>query len=183
MTSSTKSLTFECDTCGEQHEIPLNMGFSMPDFVNKLLPWERTERCQISEDWCIVDESLFWIRGCLEVPIKGTDKTFSWGVWTTLGEDDFDTTMELWNDSSRVSEPPYQGSLANTLPTYTETRNLELTVQTRDVGDRPLLTSIDPDHKLSADQRDGMSMERAIELAKMILHSAAGSPWSSRCER
>ena len=175
--------TFECDVCSQQHEIPLNIGFSMPDFVNKLLPWEREERSKSSEDWCMVDDQFFYLRGCLEVPIAGTQSVLSWGVWTSLSEDDFDSTMELWNDPARAREPLYKCSLANTLPTYDETRNLPLDVATRNVGDRPLLVLADTEHQLALHQRQGMPLENAIELAKVIIHGQSSNPWSHLCER
>jgi hypothetical protein len=173
MTQTPTALQFDCDVCSQRHDLPLNMGFSVPDVVSKLKPWEKEERCKTSEDWCIFDDQFFYVRGCLEVPIIGTNSVFSWGVWTTLGVDDFDATMELWNDPARTKEPDYKGSLANTMPTYKETRNLSLAVRTRAVGDRPLLLVTDEEHGLFAHQRQGMPMERAIELAKLVLHTGA----------
>ncbi|HEY9789073.1 MAG TPA: DUF2199 domain-containing protein [Candidatus Obscuribacterales bacterium] len=183
MATISTSLTFECDVCNERHEIPLNLGFSIPDYVNKLLPWEREEKCKSSADWCIVEDRFFYLRGCLEVPIQGTDKIFSWGVWTTVSEDDFDATMDLWNDQARVDEPDYIGSLANSLPLYSETRNLPLAVRTRAIGDRPALNLQESSHPLCTEQREGMTMERAIELAKLVLHGQSTNPWSHLCER
>jgi hypothetical protein len=91
--------------------------------------------------------------------------------------------MELWNDPARVNEPDYTGSLANSLPLYDETRNLPLAVRTRGVGDRPALNLQESSHPLYSEQRDGMTMERAIELAKLVLHGQASNPWSHLCER
>jgi hypothetical protein len=180
---TSTALQFDCDVCAQRHDIPLNMGFSVPDVVNKLLPWEKESRCKYSEDWCIIDEQFYYIRGCLQVPIAGTNNIFSWGVWTTLSEEDFDRTMELWSDESRSAEPDYKGSLANTLPTYKETRTVNLAVRTRAVGDRPLLLVTDEDHGLFNHQRQGMPMERAIELAKLVLHSGSNNPYGHLCEK
>jgi hypothetical protein len=181
--SVESALTFACDICEQKHDIPLHLAFSMPDFVSKLLPWDREKRCQLTEDWCIVDDSLYYVRGCLELPIEGTEHTFSWGVWATLNEADFDRTSELWDAPDRSAEPPYQGTIANTIPSYLETRGLAAEVQTREVGERPSVTVIDRTHKLFHEQKNGMPLERAIELAKVLLHAPNNNPYGYLCER
>lgn len=175
---------FDCDVCGQYHaELPRSMAFSLPDFVNKLLPWDRESRVKMSEDWCIVDDKFYYLRGCLEVPIQGSDKTFVWGVWVTISEFDFDTTMELWNDPERIDEPEYVGTIANTMPSYDETRNLKVMIKTRAVGERPAIIMDDPQHKLHLAQLHGMERARAIELAKFVLHGNANNPYGYLCER
>lgn len=174
---------FDCTICGAWHEqLPLSVAFAVPDFVSKLLPWDRESRVKSSEDWCIVDDSMFYIRGCLEIPIAGSPELFVLGIWSTLSEDDFDRYMELWNDPKRTSEPPYLGMLANDVPFYTNTRTLQTKVQTRAVGDRPLI--IVPDkHQLGIDQRDGLTRERLVEFAQMLIHSKSDNPYSYLCNR
>jgi hypothetical protein len=159
-----------------------SFAFAQPDYISKLLPWDRESRCKISEDWCIVDEELFYIRGCLEIPIIGSSEPFSLGVWSTLSVDDFDMTMELWSDPSRVNEPPYLGMLANDIPFYENTRVLQTKVQTRKPGERPLIFVPDK-HPLGIDQRDGITAERVAEFEKMVTEGKASNPYAYLCER
>jgi hypothetical protein len=183
MNTTTTPLSFACDVCNKQHDISLNLGFSMPDFVNKLLPWEREKRCQSSPDWAIVDERFFYVRGCIELKVQGTDSVFSLGVWTTLGEDEFDRTMQMWDNPERLSEPPYNGALANTLPLYPETRNLTTLVHTRAPGDRPAISIVDETHQLYEQQQHGIPFDQVVELTKLILHGGSSNPWGHLCER
>lgn len=175
-------LTFSCE-CGEPHEIPLHLNFAMPDFVNKLLPWERNERVQFSPDWTIVDEKYFYLHGVMELPIAGTKHVLSWEVWTTVNIDDFDRTMELWDDPARTEEPDYAGALANSLPSYDETRNVKTWVRTRKVGERPLVFIDDPDHELASEQKKGVPKDRVIGLAKVLIHTKKANPYSHLCEK
>lgn len=48
--------------------------------------------------------------------------------------------------------------------------NLKLRVQMQPVGRRPHSTVVEQEHALGKEQREGMSMERVIALAEMILH-------------
>lgn len=174
---------FDCTVCGAYHEqLPMGIAFASPDFVSKLLPWDKESRCKMSDDWCIVDDQMYYIRGCLEIPVIDSPQPFSIGVWSTLSEADFDTTMELWSDPKRIDEPPYYGMLANEIPFYEDTRMLQTKVQTRGVGERPLIYVPDK-HPLGVDQRDGISRERVIEFAQMVLHAHSSNPYGYLCER
>lgn len=174
---------FDCAVCNSRHEnLPMSMAFATPDFVSKLLPWERDSRCKSSEDWCIVDDSMFYIRGCLEIPVIGGKEPFVLGIWSTLSEDDFDQTMELWSHPSRSQEPPYLGMLANEVPFYDNTRLLQTKVQTRAAGDRPLIYVPDK-HPLGRDQQSGITPARVIEFAQMVLHAKSDNPYGYLCEK
>ncbi len=181
--SQTIANGFDCSMCNEHHpELPMSMAFASPDFISKMLPWDQESRCKSSEDWYIVDDSMFYIRGCLEIPVIGGGRPFVLGIWSTLSEDNFDTTMELWSDPARIDEPPYLGMLANEVPTYTHTRLLQTKVQTRASGERPLIFVPDK-HPLGRDQRDGITRERVIEFAQLVLHGRGDNPYGYLCEK
>ncbi len=181
--SQTIADGFDCSTCKEHHpELPMSMAFASPDFISKMLPWDQESRCKSSEDWYIVDDSMFYIRGCLEIPVVGGGQPFVLGIWSTLNENDFDTTMELWTDPSRINEPPYLGMLSNDIPTYTNTRLLQTKVQTRQSGERPLIFVPDK-HPLGRDQRDGITREKVIEFAQLVLHGRSDNPYGYLCEK
>lgn len=182
LSQPTKS-GFDCSVCGSYHDtLPMSIAFATPDVVSKMLPWDKDSRCKSSEDWCIIDDNFFYIRGCLEIPVHGSSQPFVFGVWSTLGLDDFDRYMELWNDPARLKEPPYLGMLANEIPFYENTRMVQTKVHTRAVGDRPLITVPDK-HRLGQEQRDGISRARVIVFAQTVLHGASDNPYAYLCER
>jgi hypothetical protein len=41
---------------------------------------DRGARALISSDQCIVDETSFFIRGCLEIPVLESSEVFIWGL-------------------------------------------------------------------------------------------------------
>jgi hypothetical protein len=173
-TAPTNSLgSFDCGLCRQTHEdLPASFAFAFPDFVNRMMPWDREQRCQMTEDWCVVDGKYYYIRGCLELPIIGSDGLFVFGIWATLNRDDFERTMEFWEHPQRTDEEPYVSSLANSIPLYAETRGLKVLVHTRPVGRRPFIEVDMPEHELAAEQKQGISRQRIIQLAQIVLHGA-----------
>ncbi len=48
---------------------------------------------------------------------------------------------------------------------------LKTWVQTRPIGERPLVTVFEPeDHPLFVEQRDGITVERLVEIVEAALH-------------
>jgi hypothetical protein len=92
---------------------------------------ERASRSDLTSDACVVDEKHFFIVGNLEIPINGSEETFSWDVWVSLSRENFQRAFELWESDDRVNEPPYFGWLSTTLPGYPETLNLKNKCLTR----------------------------------------------------
>lgn len=64
---------------------------------------------------------------------------------------------------------PMFGYLSNRLPDYLDTVGLHVSVQTQRKGDRPLLTVKTMDHRLAADQSDGISLENLLKIVGPFL--------------
>jgi hypothetical protein len=145
-------------------------GADFPAYYFSVPPQEREKRIEYSKDWCVVDEEHFFIRGRIEIPVHGSDEYFCWNVWTSLSEDNFIRSQEVWHDPERVNEPPYFGWLQTAIPGYPETLNIRTFVHTQPVGTIPRVEVIEEGHPLTLDQEQGMSMERVIELVTPLLH-------------
>jgi len=78
--------------------------------------------------------------------------------------------MELWTVQGRESEPAFPGWLNSELFLFGDTLNLEVSVQTQIVGRRPHFTIVDQDHPLAIDQCNGITLQRAQEIAEAVLH-------------
>src|ERR1700752_1325262 len=103
-----------CRCCGQQfHTLPLSFALAAPD------PWlaipenQRGDRDLLSSDQCIIDGKEFYIRGCLELPIRDHSDPFVWSVWVSLSETSFARVGELWDAEIRAHEPPLFGWLCN----------------------------------------------------------------------
>ena len=57
-----------------------------------LLSDDERSRSSLSKEQCEIDSregKSYYVRACLDIPIKGTDRTFTWGVWCSLSEHSF----------------------------------------------------------------------------------------------
>ena len=49
----------------------------------------------LTSDTCVIDDEHLFVRGCLEIPVHGSDDPFVWGVWVSLSEPNFFRFQEL----------------------------------------------------------------------------------------
>jgi len=138
---------------------------------------ERDARALISSDQCIVDETWFFIRGCLEIPVLDSTEVFIWGLWASVKEDVFNEMSESWEEEGRETRRgPFKARLANSLSVYPETLNLKLRIAIQPVATRPLFILEDEEHPLTKAQQCGISRLEAMELSSTLLHIQG--PWS-----
>ena len=164
---------YQCSTCDEFHSgLPFSYGSPAPASYFDIPENERDDRVVLSSDQCIIDDEYFFILGLLEIPVLDADEDlFSWNVWVSLSEENFNRASDLWETAGREKEPPYFGWLSTSLPCYEgNTLLLKTNVHTRPVGERPFIELELTDHPLSIEQRNGLSMKRVQEIAEHTLH-------------
>ncbi|HEX8657994.1 MAG TPA: DUF2199 domain-containing protein [Hymenobacter sp.] len=162
---------FTCSRCGEFHEgVPMCFGAEFPDFYYGVPPKERASRVELTESLCVVDEAHFFIRGRIEIPVIDSEEVFCWNVWTSLSEENFIRTNEVWNDPGREQEPAYFGWLQTSLPGYPETLQLKTLVHTQPVGFIPQVEVVEANHPLATEQQQGITWVRVIELVETLMH-------------
>jgi hypothetical protein len=164
--------TWTCSRCGQIHmNVPFSFAADFPDNYANMSADERNNRAHISSDQCIIDESEFWIRGCLEIPILGQEEPFIWGLWANLFEEDFDIISDHWETSNRENLiGPFNGRLGNSLSLYTNTGNLKLAIKIQPLGSRPLFFVSEP-HPLATEQEHGISIETARSYACKLMNN------------
>ena len=159
---------FTCAVCGEYHaERPLDIRYDLPDAVFELAEDEREERADVLDDFCRLQngETRYFVRGLIELPIRGSSSYFGYGVWVETTEDAVERLGESWHDDAAgLTE---HGFLANELDPYPGSAGLPVTLRTRKT--LPAIV-IDESHQLENDQRVGVTDERADELAASIIH-------------
>jgi len=162
--------SFVCHICNQSHEgIPLSFGADYPDMYANMPDAEHSTRALITSDQCIIDDTWFFVRGCLEIPIIETEEVFLWGLWASIKEEVFDELSESWEQEGRESrQGPFKGRLANSLSVYPDTLNLKLRLIVQPVGQRPLFV-LEEEHPLTMAQRSGMSRHEAAELSHNLL--------------
>ena len=136
----------------------------------KLSPDEQALRGEAGTDQTVIDDRHFFIRGRLEDPITETGETFAWLVWVEVSADDFFKMSNLWTVEGRETKAePYDGRLANNLGIYKEpTLGLPVKVQTRRVGERPLVQILG-EHQLRDEQLRGITLHRVQEVYQRFI--------------
>jgi hypothetical protein len=166
-------MRFKCDQCGEEHDLEdISFGMEAPQQWGCLSDSDRSrsilgrEQCEIiSAEGC-----SYYIRACLEIPVKGTDRDFVWEVWCSLSESSYTEMTEHWDDPGRVALGPYFGWLCTRIPEYPDTVFLKTLVHQREIGVRPSVELEATNHPLAIDQSHGMDQARWREIVTKLLH-------------
>ena len=163
---------FHCRGCGQVHQGMPALDAAAPLSYYAVPKDEREARCQLDSDACIIDESMYFVRGCLEVPVHGEPEPFSWGVWVSLSEQSFRQWVACYEAEKRSHIGPFFGWLNASLKPYPETMNLKTRVHIRDGFIRPFIEATD--HPLAVEQREGISVERVAQLYAIVVHDLDG---------
>jgi hypothetical protein len=166
---------FKCTCCGEVHEGSPSVAFDSPWHYHSLSADQKKSIATLSSDFCTIthDEGIDrFIRAVLEVPIEGAAEPFTWGVWVSLSANSFARYEETYD--APVAGDGFFGTLCNRLPGYPNTIALHADVRVQLDGLRPLVvlhqSKSDHAHPLETDQREGISIARAQELAELTTH-------------
>jgi hypothetical protein len=132
--------------------------------------WQMESRVVITAEQCVIDDTHFYVRGRIVIPIHGCHAPFVWGVWAQVSAKSFYCAYKRWNEPERELEPPFAGRLANDLSAFGAPAGLPLEVHTQPVGRRPHFVVHSDTYSIGKEQRHGITMARAEELAAFLLH-------------
>jgi hypothetical protein len=163
---------FHCSTCGQYHaELPLVLGNPAPAAYEAVPVAERSERCALSSDQCVIDNKHFFLLGRLEIPMLGQSEPFTWLCWVSVSEKNFERASELWHAEGRESEPPYFAWVQSALPYPESTLNLKANLVTKPLGERPLVVLQQAEHPLFREQAHGVQLARVQQIVESALHA------------
>jgi hypothetical protein len=165
--ATRKSFSFVCATCGGRHEGSPSVGYSAPLYWTQEHRTDTTGASRLSHDFCMIERRDYFIRCILEVPIHEVEEPFLWGVWITQSEQNFRDYMDSFDDTP---ERCTFGYFANRLPGYPDTLSLQTQVHWQPGKDRPKVELKPVDHPLYRDWSEGISWDRAAELAGPHFH-------------
>ncbi len=162
--------TWTCSCCGRQFdELPIHWSVDAPAHYDALSETERRSRATLSTDFCTIGDNAFFIRGQIEIPLLGSSERLTWGVWASLSAASMEQVRNAWNRHDRASEAPFFGWLSSALPLYPDTINLKSNVHLRSQPDMPLVELEPTDHSLAIEQREGITLARAAQIAEALL--------------
>lgn len=159
---------FTCTICGRFHEDELlDVRAGLPEEIFELPEDERDLQASIdsSGDFASLRDERHFVRALIELPVLLEERCFGWGVWVRLSRDDFADVAQRWTDAGSAGST-YEGWLATDLRSYESTRELPGTIRLRSVDELPAFEVADPTHLLAIEQREGISLDRARELAE-----------------
>ncbi len=168
--------SFRCSSCGELHEGSPSFGFRAPYQYDSLSEEEKAQWGTLSDDFCTItrdEETDFFIRAILEIPIHGVEQPFLWGLWVSLSEKSFDRYEETYSEP--VAGKRFFGWVCNKIALYPCDHSRASDVVVQSGRSRPKLLLHRSDHEddpLVIDQVQGISVARAQELAQRALHGA-----------
>jgi hypothetical protein len=134
---------------------------------------DRATRADLTDAICIIDETEFYIRGCVEIRVRDSSKPFVWVVWVSVSQDSFHYIVDRWNSPDLPipqGEPPRFGWLSNWIEGYPEPTEIRCHVFLRSGNMRPRIVLQPTDYPLAVEQRHGITLDRVKEIAAGLGH-------------
>jgi len=159
-----------CASCGKLHQGLFDLVAVRPDHWPAGLEHSSNSAAQssknfLSEDFCVLNGEYFFVRCVLFVPIIGGDgQHLGYGSWSTLSQQNFESYMDTFDDGEQDKLGPWFGWFSNRLHGYPDTLNLKCQVQPQSKRQRPIITLEPTDHPLAREQRDGITLDRLLEI-------------------
>ncbi|MBH9578151.1 DUF2199 domain-containing protein [Inhella proteolytica] len=165
------SSTYTCAHCGQEHDgLPTDWGFKLPDEVHALSYPERYARTRHCADLCTLDESRWFIRALLPIPLQEgePDEVFNWGVWIEVDKATHDLYVTSWEEDI-ADRPRASGQIANDLKVYGGTLGLPVEIEFRSGTERPLAwCPVDTVNAVALEQRGGISSRRHHDILTAV---------------
>ena len=158
------TLTHTCSVCGKTHEGLGAWAFKRPDHWLALSEEQRQEG-KANDDLCETPDGHFFVRAVLLLPIvDGPEKTFEFGVWSTLAEQNFRRYCDSFDDDDQSKLGPMFGYLANEIRQFPGSLYLKASLHPQDARQRPVMELEPTDHPLPRAQAAGIRYADALSL-------------------
>jgi hypothetical protein len=171
------SSRWKCGNCDEWHTGPaLDFGYAQPYFWRNELEnanrWtflpsgniEKLSKSFLDDDYCAIDDEYYFVRGLIHLPIIGAAESFRWGVWGSLGRENFETLLKADDDQRRADSPPMFSWLSTKIPEYPDTLSLKMYAHIQEPKLRPHFRLEPSDHPLAREYHHGITPERVKEI-------------------
>jgi hypothetical protein len=165
-----------CASCGQTHKGLFDLATDGPEHWPGERPGEPNSALLgrdhvLTEDFCIIEGRDHFVRCVLQLPlVGGTEEVFGYGVWCTLSPKHFATYRDTFDAGDQKDLGPWFGWFSNRLKGYPETLNLKCQVRPRSGRQRPLIELEADGHPLAVEQRDGITIDRLLEIYALNGH-------------
>src|SRR5262249_36521624 len=91
------AMSFVCSCWGKEHPgPPLAYDVPLPEYVLGIPEVQRTGRVSVDGDLCIVDDEFFFVKGRIQIPVRGTSDSLEWAVWVSVSAKSYARTLEIF---------------------------------------------------------------------------------------
>ena len=150
-----------CAVCGQDHpDDDIELTYVHPDAIVGLSAAQRVARVQESPDFVVLDDSRFFVRAVLPIPVRGRRRGYNIGVWAELDGAAFQRVVQRWQDTDRSTEPAMPAKLANAIRSQPRTLGLDVALRLTGPTSRPSVHVVSELHPLHAEQTAGVSLHR-----------------------
>lgn len=161
-------MSYKCSTCGETHDDLPDIGDDKPYYWYTVPEEERSNRTELTDDTCIIDDEDYFIRGVINIPIHDYDHDFGFGVWVSQKKENFYNYLNN-PDSDQIG--PFFGWLSTEITYYKEsTLSLKTMAYFVDDGSRPSIEVEPSNHPLSIQQQKGITLAEAWEIVHFYMN-------------
>ena len=158
-------MSFKCSICGEEHTDLPHIGSAAPFHWSEELANDPDSL--LTGDLCIIEGRDFFVHGVIEIPVHDYEHEFGWGVWVSHKKENFEIYRNHF-DSAEIG--PFFGWLCTRIDFYErDTEQLKTMAHYRGKGLRPSIVLEPTDHPLGIDQREGISMEKALAIVHFYM--------------
>jgi hypothetical protein len=161
----------KCGQCGKDHDIEdLELGFGAPDAYYQIPEEEREARAELTPETCRIDDDRFYLRGVMEIAVRGRNEGLGLGLWAQTSRQNFERYGVLSHDDEQSEEAPFMGVIANDIAGQPALVGVPVTIQLESATQRPSLWAVDTTHPLAANQRDGIDERQVLDILNPYLH-------------
>jgi hypothetical protein len=151
----------KCAVCGQEHpDDDIELTYVRPDDIFRVPEDQRAVRVRESPDFAVLDDSRFFIRTTLPIPVRGRKRDYHIGVWAEVDEAAFRRIVQRWQDVDQGDEPALPARLANAIKSLPDTLGLPVELRLTGLSARPRVRVLAADHPLHAEQAHGISVHR-----------------------
>ena len=146
----------------------MDLAYQRPADVFKIPADERPKRIRINDDLCIIDDSEFYIRGVLALPVRELDTPFRWGIWAQVDKEAFDYYQAHWNVPSTDDLTSFPGVLSGGIAVYPDSDQLMVAIHMQPNNQRPVFVVLDHNHALAKAQQLGITLHDVARFAAPV---------------
>ena len=165
--------SYRCPCCGKPVQGVLDVGYDHPDAWPHVSYRKNGGTVMVGQDvltadFCSIGDARY-LRGLLSLPICGTDASFAFGPWARVPSDTFGAYHSAFGTEKETHLGIRSGWLANELPGFPTSTDLQLSIHFVGGSDRPQFVMATPS-ALEDAQSQGISFDQLLDIYATFGH-------------